>query len=316
MLNVIPRRSSLFVSLGFLSLCIPIRVIMIEYCDILDLAVCRGVDCGYAVSLNAVGRHMRESHNMGIVEAQVVETKLVEQQEAIPALEVLPVRDCFKCSGCSYIAPSAKTVRKHMSKHVAGTAGYLVRCKGQTILSGKRTRYFEVEETNGDGIRGILEEMEALEGSKPSSVRELDVSRMDAFLAEMRFDMHLKSAGFSLEEGFHLAKWRKEGVHLELRRTVGVYMKRAFNLSRERMYIKGHMFMEQQLQLAMSTATLEKYEGRISRLLSFMVEICGLVNGKWKKIIPSNVRDDLQIVARSGSEDRAMGQKGLHSIQW
>jgi len=207
------------------------------------------VDCGYAVSLNAVGRHMRESHNMGSVEAQVVETKMVEQQEAsdgmvnrslrvaylktmsgdgeetvgaLPALEVLPVRDCFKCSGCSYIAPSAKTVRKHMSKHVAGTAGCLVRCKGQTILSGKRTRYFEVEETNGEGIRGILEEMEALEGSKPSSVRELGVSRMDAFLAEMRFDMHLKSAGFSLEEGFHLAKWRKEGVHLKLRRTVGV----------------------------------------------------------------------------------------------
>ena len=308
-----------------------------EYSKTIGMPVCT-TECMHAVEMNAVVRHLRNTHKMDAQEAQRIYQglKVLEQscgesgsalrslylsaskgeeglEQKLPAIPELPVRDCIKCSACSYMALNMNTFRKHYGeKCPRGEDDNYVKCKGQSLFGGNQKRYLEVYmETEGDC--GILKRVLEVEGNKPSRAQEADVSRMDPYLSQMRFDVHLNRMGMSLEEAWKISKFEEGEGPKKLRRTLEKYMRRAFETCQKNVHIQAHRFMEDPLQLALEEETLKRYMCRVGRLLSLLLKSSTAKLAHVTNAVPSDIKRMVEEVSRSqGTGD----MKAMHKILW
>ena len=293
---------------------------MISLIQKLGLALCNADGCKQGVEVENLGRHLRQAgHDMGrddirkVVEKMEEQLKGLDEEEVrrgreqygvddsrtrigqiLPAIPGLPVRRCYKCEKCQYISGSLETFRRKDRCERDPVV-----CRGQTILGGKKTRYVEVYENGGDNaVVEIMEEVDRGSGEE----EEKDVSRMDGFLAELRFDQCLERFGLGMDEAHELAMWRDCEEHSALRRVGSAYLKQAFQESARKAYIQAHKLLDGKLKLAVQSDTLDKYESRVSRLLSFLAvvvrraegELCGQVMTRVMRADVEGLMDSLE----------------------
>ena len=319
------------------------------YSGLLDLAVCTGVHCGYALEVASVKRHMRGGTHRGssdedaerIVQEQK-EFKIQEEKDAncmevtiayhlrkkyiettdpnyvsgqvLPAIDILPVHDCFKCPTCGYIAPKLDTVRKHMTSppcanHIVQHVG---RVKAQSIFGGNKRKFFAVfhenDPTTGSCILSTT--MRDLRASKPDD-SGADISAMNSFLSVMRFDKHLKACDLSMEKARSLCFLEDQAKSSYVRKLVSEYHKRAFDITERKVYIKTHTFLDSNLSLAVEEKTMDHYDSRASRLIAFVWNSCQEGNAMRKHFSPNAVKA-IEGMLTNPCERSALQQ--LHSL--
>jgi len=279
---------------------------ILKYVEMLDLVACHHPNWRHAVETSTVARHLRrlEHHSEDRASATRIQRKLLEKKAAtdlsalanerrnylstvpftscllerplLAAEPPLPVLDGFKSLQCSYCSTSAETVRKHMhSCPCSRSKQNTVAVKVSTILGGNKTHYFVIEVDKASSkIAPLLDVMKQIEGSRSSTLQDHDVSQMDSFLAELRFDRHVKAAGLSLEDAYALSSSKGAVAHRNLSRVLKFHMAQAFDVTKREVHIKLHLFMDLPLDLAVNEGTLEKYERIGHRLLCSITEIC------------------------------------------
>ncbi|CDF39181.1 ATP-dependent DNA helicase RecQ putative [Chondrus crispus] len=322
---------------------------IIVYSGLLDLAVCTGVKCGYALEVASVKRHIRGGAHRGTgdeeaerVTQEQKKSKIQEQKDnscmegvipyrlrkkyiettdamyvsgqVLPAVDILPVHDCFKCPTCGYIAPKADTVRKHMTSLPCSTRTVqdIRRVKAQSIFGGNKRKFFEVFQDNDPttGSCVLSTTMRNLRGSKPADLGA-DISAMDSFLSVMRFDRHLKACNLSMEKAHSLCFLADQAKRSSFRKLVSEYHKRAFDITERKVYIKTHTFMDSTLSLAVEEKTKDHYDSRASRLIAFVWNSCQEGNAMRKHFSP-DIINAIEGMLTNASEQSALQQ--LHSL--
>ena len=306
---------------------------MMEYCVVLDMAICLDEKCCHAVEMDNVRRHLRKKHKLTIEEADGVWGALKEAAEGVvgpvggmkelylsgaldkyPRVPQLPVVRCFKCRQCNYMAVNEGTFRKHYGEECAKGDEVAIQCAGQTLFGGNKVSYFEVDEDSEECK--VMSRVLELEGTRSGRGQEGDVCRMDPYLAEMRFDLQLEALDLDMVDAWRLAAWSKGEVHLNMRKIVRTYMKRAFFATRKNAHIQAHQFLDAQLQLALQDETLKRYESRVSRFMSFLWRASTHSEENIQKLVSPEVRSLVVELGQGGSgPNGAVEGKDLETLQ-
>ena len=308
-----------------------------EYSKTLGMPICTN-NCMYAVEMNSVLRHLRNTHKMDAKEAQVILHTLAIQEkkseksapglktlyleavngqnavtQKLPAIPELPVRNCIKCTSCSYMALNKNTFRRHYGEKCSRENGEAaINCKGQALFGGNKTRYIEVY-VESDGACPIMRRVLELEGSKPSRTQEPEISRMDPYLSQMRFDLHLERMQVSLAEAWELCAFENGEDHINLRRVLRDYMRRAYDICQKNVQIQAHVFMDASLQLSLQEETLKRYICRVSRLLSFFLKSFETKLVHVRNAVPTEVQQLVEEIAKGGG---AGYMAAMHKVLW
>ena len=280
-----------------------------KYCKDLDVAICNEQSCRCAVEMESVVKHLRQTHGVESEAARGVLDDLKDVRGKcegvggmrgvyldgdrsvgkVPRIAELPVVKCLKCRQCSYMSVNKDTLRKHCQKCWKEGGGGPTECLGQSVFGGNKVSYFEVEEVDAERCE-IGKRMVELQGCVPSRVQGEDISRMDPYLAEMRFDLHLKRLGVELGDALDLASFRSEGqMESKLRHTIRAYMKRSLDIFMRKVHVGSHSLLDSRIRLCLKPETIRRYETRLSRFLEFLIRAknrgMGFIRGSLKEKI-------------------------------
>jgi hypothetical protein len=196
----------------------------------LSLPVCMYPTCHFAVKADYLAAHLKETHGVsqeaavsavvevlraiGSVQQTAAEKEIAvkymkagqpgnEAAELLHPLPFLRVAEGRRCLFCPYIAISADTLFKHAQANhgqdaSATNAAEMFRSAPkltvQSIFGGSKKRWFEVSECAGEEESGSspVRYMKAFRGASGLEHIAEDASRMNAFLATVRFDSVLQ----------------------------------------------------------------------------------------------------------------------------
>ena len=188
--------------------------------------------------------------------------------QVVPAVDILPVNDCFKCPACGYIAPKLDTVRTHITSPPCAnhTVQHIRRVKAPSIFCGIKRKLFEVFQDNHPTTGSCIQfnNMRDLQVSNPDD-SGANISAMNCFLSVMRFDEHMKAYDFSTEKARIFCFLEYQSKRSSFRKLVSEYHKCDFDITQNKAYIKTHTFPDSTLSLAIDERTINDDDAGASR---------------------------------------------------
>lgn len=202
--------------------------------------------------------------------------------QPLPAITRLPIKDAYQCPSCPHIAASIKVMNRHIHASHTGVSPLPLTSssiKAQMLFKGPSTKCFKIiPPTNSDDSFIPLQFLKDLNSfttpqSLPASTLDRDVKTMDAFLATMRFEIHLKSLGISMPNAGNLIAWNNSIQASLFRSLLSSYLKEAWNIANKNMCIKAHMLMNRPISISLKQQSIKRYETLRAHFLFFFLRI-------------------------------------------
>jgi len=276
----------------------------------LRLPVCTFSSCEFAVKTTYLAGHLKDTHDFVHEDAVAIMNEISVVIDAIvhspsekeiatrylsaggagsdswatlAPLPLLRIAKGWRCLFCTYCAISMDTLWKHMqAKHVeeSKSASSSDMFRGapeitlQSVFGGSKKRWFEV------GYSGDYAEAESCPGRfiaefhGDSGLEHVgdDPSRMNAFLATVRFDSVLQGHGISEADSWELVHGTAgEDVTngAMFKRWVNKYFSHAFRACQKTPVITSHSVQGSRLRVSLERNTLDRYESEAVLLLKF-----------------------------------------------
>jgi superfamily II DNA helicase RecQ len=315
------------------------------------LPVCMYPSCNFAVKTDYLAAHLKDTHGVlqelaiatvvevlgaiGSVEQTPTEKNMAAKylnagnpgnrfSEILAPLPLLRIADGRRCLFCPYISVSVDTLFKHaQAKHEqeAGslTAAEMFRSASkltvQSVFGGSKKRWFEVshctddDETDSCPVRF----MKKFHGASGLEHIGEDPSRMNAFMATVRFDNVLQEHSISITESWDLVHSSISEEHLPiafLKRCVAKYFAGAFSACQKNPFITSHSVQGSRLRVCLEKNTLERYESEAVLLLKFSDNCLK----EEKNFVPENVVKSLGDLSASAQDEVPSIMRKLHAL--
>lgn len=290
----------------------PVNIKDFGYDGMLQLHFCK-LHNSYYKTKSLFREHVRKIHNLTLPEVERVMTGLDEEkkkcrtltrreeqlrqiylkydkdregllvkhgkypQEILPCLDIPEVSTSWQCQVCFLIIPNKQKVRAHEKE----CKGECIEVRSQSLYIGKNLCPFRVREEKkmheSEARHWLVERFTRVDKLGCADSTESDVIEVDALVKTLRCSEHLQGFSLSMEQAWHLVRWREDymdmGLEKKVFRIVGEYLERARSLFKKNVYAKRHQLFGQFIHVALTASTTIDYHKKITSLIYFIHNI-------------------------------------------